>query len=472
MDHIKQSRSPLSLELFLILESASLRDALKQLEANHHGIVMTTDAMGRVTGLATDGDVRRRLLDGAQLEDSIKSCANPDFVWADMAGSRELLLKQLDHHIKVIPQLDEQRRLSGIVSRDYLPRQIEERIYARARSPVRISFGGGGSDLTHFFAGEGGAVINTTISLYSHATLRKRDDAHIEIHSRDLGESLYANDLQHALTHKGPFGLVLALIKTVHPDFGFQLYLHSDFPMNSGLGGSAVIAAAVLGCFNQFRQDRWNSHELAELAFQAERLYLGIAGGWQDQYATVFGGFNFMEFRMEQNIVHPLRIQSDTLLELEESLVLCDTGSPHDSGEIHIDQRKQMQQGEIRQKVITNVELTYRIRNHLLRGRLLQFGQALHEAWLLKRQFSSKISNDRLDQIYEDARKHGAVGGKLLGAGGGGFFLFYVTPFRKHELIAKLESLGLGVLPFRFEQEGLRAWTAREAKNQTQTDTP
>lgn len=462
----------MNLDLFLISETASLRDALAQLDANHHGIVLTTDGVGKATGLATDGDVRRKLLDGGSLDDRISSCVNTDFVWADSSTPRELLLKQLDHRIQVIPLLDPAGKLVGIVSRDYLPVQSEESIYARARSPVRISFGGGGSDLTHFFAGEGGAVINTTISLYSHATLRKRDDAEVHIHSRDLGCSLQAPDLQHALAQKGTFGLIQALLKAVHPDFGFELYLHSDFPMNSGLGGSAVVAAAVLGCFNQFRQDRWDSHELAELAFQAERLYLGIAGGWQDQYATVFGGFNFMEFRMDQNIVHPLRIPADVLLELEESLVLCDTGTPHDSGDIHQHQRQQMLQDGIRQKVQSNVELTYRMRNHLLRGRLFQFGQAMDEAWQFKRQFSSKISNPRLDAIYEEALAHGAVGGKLLGAGGGGFFLFYVTPFRKHELTAKLEASGLNVRPFRFEQEGLRAWSARERRNHLQTENP
>ncbi len=460
----------MNLDLFLIFETASLRDALTLLDANHHGIILTTNSSGVAVGLATDGDVRRKLLEGASLDDPVACCANPNFVWADSATSRELLLKQLDHRIQVIPLLDADRRLTGIVSRDYLPAQIEEPVYARARAPVRISFGGGGSDLTHFFAGEGGAVINTTISLYSHATLRKRDDLQIMIYSRDLGVSLEAPDLQHALAKTGPFGLIQALLKTVHPDFGFELYLHSDFPMNSGLGGSAVVSAVVLGCFNQFRQDRWDLHELAELAFQAERLYFGVAGGWQDQYATVFGGFNFMEFRMDQNVVHPLRIQADILLELEESLVLCDTGSTHDSGDIHQDQRQQIQQLDIRLMVQSNVELTYRIRNHLLRGRLLQFGQALHESWQLKRQFSSKISNRRLDQIYDDALSHGAVGGKLLGAGGGGFFLFYVTPFRKHELVAKLEASGLNVRPFRFEQEGLRAWSARERKNHLQTE--
>jgi D-glycero-alpha-D-manno-heptose-7-phosphate kinase len=455
----------MNLNIFLISEKASLRDALLQISVNKHGVIMTTNDMGAVVGLASDGDIRNKLINGATLNDTIGSCANTDFIWADQATPREILLKQLDHKIRVIPVLDNVKRLSGIVSRDRLPVLAEEPIYARARSPVRISFGGGGSDLTHYFAGEDGAVINTTISLYSHATLRMRDDEQIVIRSRDLGESLYAQDLQHALSQPGKFGLLQSLLKAVHPDFGFELYLHSDFPMNSGLGGSAVVSAAVLGCFNQFRRDQWDLHELAELAFQAERLYLGVAGGWQDQYATVFGGFNFMEFRMDQNIVHPLRIHPDTLLELEESLVLCDTGSTHDSGDIHQNQRQHMQQKEIQQKVQANVELTYRIRNHLLRGRLLQFGQSLHEAWELKRQFSSKISNNRLDTIYENALRNGAVGGKLLGAGGGGFFLFYVPPFNKHELINNLEAAGLNVRPFRFEQEGLRAWSARERKN-------
>jgi D-glycero-alpha-D-manno-heptose-7-phosphate kinase len=455
----------LSLGLYLIPESSSLRQALTQIEANRHGIILTTNDSGAVVGLATDGDIRRKLLAGGSLEDRIASCANPDFVWADQLAPREILLKQLDQRIRVIPLLDAARGLTGIVSRDHLPVQVEERVYARARAPVRISFGGGGSDLTHFFVEDAGAVINSTISLYSHATLRVRNDERVTVHSRDLRESLNAPDLQAALGEQGKFGLIQGLLKAVHPDFGFDLYLHSDFPMQSGLGGSAAVSAAVLGCFNQFRQDRWDPHELAELAFLAERLYLGIAGGWQDQYATVFGGFNFMEFRMDQNIVHPLRIHQDTLLELEESLILCDTRTTHESGDIHQDQRLQMQHEGVHQRAQANVELTYRIRNHLLRGRLLQFGQALHEAWQLKRQLSSKISNCALDKIYDDAMRCGVVGGKLLGAGGGGFYVFYVPPFRKHAVIDDLEGAGLEVRPFRFEPEGLRAWSVREGRN-------
>lgn len=455
----------MNLDLFLISETAPLTEALQKLNANHQGIIMVTDPSGAVIGVATDGDIRQRLVEGASVSDTIGIFANRNFVWADEATPREVLLKQLDHHIRVIPLLDAQRRLASIVSRDYFPVREEEPTYARARAPVRISFGGGGSDLTHFFAGETGAVINTTISLYSHATMRIRTDKRIVVRSRDLGESLEAEDLVQAMAHKGRFGLIQAILKAVHPEFGFELFLHSDFPMNSGLGGSAVVTATILGCFNQFRRDKWDPHELAELAFQTERLYLGVAGGWQDQYATVFGGFNFMEFRMDQNVVHPLRLHPDILHELEESLVLCDTGTPHDSGDIHRDQHKEMQKTSVLEKVQANVDLTYRIRNHLLRGRLREFGESLHEAWLYKREFSSKISNPRIDRLYEGALRNGALGGKLLGAGGGGFFLFYVPPFQKHDLLTYLNNEGLGVRPFQFEQEGLRAWSARERKN-------
>lgn len=460
----------MNLEVFTISAQAPLKAALEKIEANQHGLILTLDQFGAVIGLATDGDIRAGLIAGNTLEDCIGSLANLKFVWADSTTSRETLLKNFDRNIKVIPLLNSVRKLTGIVTRDNLPLQLEERTYARSRSPVRISFGGGGSDLTHYFDSENGAVINTTISLYSHAILRIRDDVKVIIHSRDLGASLHAENLQNALSQKGQFGLIQAILKLVDPEFGFELFLHSDYPMNSGLGGSAVVSAAVLGCFNQFRHDKWDLHELAELAFQAERLYLGVSGGWQDQYATVFGGINFMEFRMEQNIVHPLRIHPETLLELEESLILCDTGISHESGEIHKDQREHMQQSNIRQHVQANVELSYRMRNQLLRGRLLQFGQSLHEAWELKRQFSSKISSIHLDKIYDNARKCGALGGKLLGAGGGGFFLFYVPSFRKHNVMAHLEGAGLKISPFRFEQEGLQSWTVRECNNHIEAE--
>ncbi|PJZ70285.1 sugar kinase [Leptospira perolatii] len=455
----------MNLDPFIISENSSLRDALLKIESNHHGIILLANESNSIVGLATDGDIRRELLKGSNLDSPILHCANRNFVWANAETPRENLLKQLDSKIRVIPLLDADRKLISVVSRDEIPIQQEVRVYARARAPVRISFGGGGSDLTHYFTDYRGAVINTTISLYSHATLKIRDDWRIIIKSADLKETIEFQDFDSFKSYQGKFRLIQALIKIIKPDFGFELYLHSDFPMNSGLGGSAVISAAVIGCFNQFRQDKWDQHEIAELAFQAERLQLSISGGWQDQYATVFGGFNFMEFEMEQNIVHPLRIAHDTLIELEESLILCDTATTHDSGDVHDDQKKQMATDEIKKQVQANVELTYQMRNDLLRGRLLQFGQSLHKAWEIKRKLGSKISNSALDSIYDGARKNGAIGGKLLGAGGGGFFLFYVTPDSRYELLDWLQANSLNYKPFLFDQHGLQAWTVRETRN-------
>lgn len=454
----------MALEQYQINRKATLRETLRKIEANHEGCILVTDDTERVIAIATDGDIRRKLLEDMSLDDPIMQCANSDFMAADSKTPRELLLKQLDQKIRLIPVLDENGKLVQVVTKKQMPIQIEEPVYARARAPVRISFGGGGSDLTHFFSDHQGAVINSTISSYCHATLRKRTDLKVIIYSLDLEETLEADSLQDAFAHSGKFDLILALLRTIQPAFGFELFINSDFPLKSGLGGSSAVSASILGCFNQFRQDRWDRHELAELAFQAERLYLDIAGGWQDQYATVFGGFNFMEFGMDQTVVNPLRISNDILLELEECLVLCNTGIAHESGEIHDDQRKTMLNSEIRALVSRSVELTYQLRNDLLRGRLLKFGQSLHELWEIKRQLSGKISNDELDNIYQAALDLGAIGGKILGAGGGGFFLFYVPPFKKHRLMTGLRKMGLTSLPFRFEAEGLHAWTIRERK--------
>ena len=446
---------------YLIDADSSVKKALEKMEKNHQGIILVCSSSEEIIGLATDGDIRRALLSGVTVDDSISLCANRDFVWESIHSPRENLIKKLESHIKFIPILDDAKKLKMLVSKDFLPLREEEETFIRARAPVRVSFGGGGSDVTNYFSGNTGAVINSTISLYSHATMKIVEDSSIEIHSLDLGETLYASSLEEAMSNSGSFGLILSTLKVINPQYGFRLYLHSDFPIGSGLGGSATLAAAILGCFNMLRHDRWNRHELAEIAYQAERLHLGVAGGWQDQYATVFGGFNFLEFDKKENIINPIRIHDEILFELEESLVLCDTGISHDSGNIHKDQKIASDLKSIKKKVKENVELTYEIKNHLLRGNLGNFGSSLHRAWQIKKSLSKKITNAEINKIYEGAIKNGALGGKLLGAGGGGFFIFYVPPFQKHNLIKYLEKINLNVQPFRFEPEGLKTWTSR-----------
>ena len=454
-----------NLNKFIISENETIREGLKKIDENHYGIILTENSKNQITGMATDGDIRRKLLRNINLNDKIMKCINVNFTFESNNTPRENILKKLDHNIRCIPILDNNKKLLNIIFRDYLPTQNEEAIFSRSRSPVRISFGGGGSDVTYYFLGDTGAVLNTTISLYSHATLKVRKDSKVFINSYDLKENLETENIEQLYQSKNNFKLITSILKTIDPNFGFELYLNSDYPMSSGLGGSAVVSATILGCFNELRVDQWDRHELSEMAFQAERLYLGVKGGWQDQYATVFGGFNFMEFKMDENIVHPLRLHPDILLELEESLLLCNTGMTHQSGEIHKDQKSQFENPKVKSFVKKNVNLSYKIRNQLLRGNLNSFGKSLDEAWHLKKLLSDKISNNFIDEIYLGSKNHGALGGKLLGAGGGGFFLFYVPPFKKHSLINFLESLNLEVRQFRFESQGLTSWKVRENKN-------
>lgn len=449
-------------ESFTISSAASIREALAKIENNKLGTIFITSDTNAVVGMATDGDIRRGLLGGLNLDQPISACCNTKFISVAGNTSREQILKLIDNKIRVIPVLDAEHRLCNVYTRDNLPKHGEFNVYTRAKSPVRISFGGGGSDLTHYFINNSGAVINATISLFSHATLKKRNDSRVIIESGDLNARLEAENLDEALSHQGQFGLIQSVLKTIHPEFGFELYLYSDFPMKSGLGGSAVVASSIFGCFNEYRIDKWSNYEIAELAYQAERLSLGIAGGWQDQYATIFGGINFMEFRADQNLIHPLKLNADVINELEECLILCDTATTHESGNVHEDQKQEMSKSDIKSLVDRNVELTYSMRNMLLRGQLLQFAHALDQGWQYKKQFSSKITNSDLDSVYDHARKNGALGGKLLGAGGGGFFLFFVPANAKNQLMNAMAGIGKRTVPFRFEQEGLRSWSVRE----------
>jgi D-glycero-alpha-D-manno-heptose-7-phosphate kinase len=459
-----------NLEKYVIAEGSTIKIALDKIEKNQYGMILIESFTGEIIGIATDGDIRNALLRGILIEDDVSNCVNYNFLKADVDTPREQLIKLLDSRIRVIPIINKFGKLQSIISKHHFPLEQEKSIYIRSRAPVRISFGGGGSDLTHYFENSSGAVINAAISIYSHAAMRVRSDSKIIISSLDLGAELIADNLEHALLQKGPFGLIQSLLSVIQPKFGFELYLNSDFPVGSGLGGSATISAAVLGCFNALRMDQWNQHEIAEIAFQAERLHLGIAGGWQDQYAAVFGGFNFIEFNPSENVINPIRVQYDIVNELEASLVLCDTGIEHHSGNIHDNQKETMASDSVCEKVKANVELSYETRNFLLKGELEKFGESLDKSWRLKRNFSSLISSVHLDSIYDGAIKHGASGGKLLGAGGGGFFIFFVSPFKKHALINYLKSKKLSLQPFRFEPDGLKTWTSRDNSDQLSGD--
>ena len=446
---------------YIIPASATILQAMEKIDLNSDGAVLVCDNDERIIGLVTDGDIRTQIVKNASTSDSIEIVLNRDFIWRRDTDSRETILKTLDSKIKVIPILNKDMQLVDIVTPYKYPVNLKRDVFVQSKAPVRISFAGGGSDLTHYFESNDGAVLNATISLYCHVSMKPLNNKEIQIDSLDLGSTQKFDDLEDFLSKSDNFDLVRSIIKLIKPSFGFHMSVRSDFPMGSGLGGSSSVITAILGCFNELRSDKWGNHELAEMAFQAERINLGISGGWQDQYATVFGGFNFIEFNQKGNLISPLRLNKKTFLELQENLVLFGVSSGRNSGSIHDDQKLMMQKQDVNALVKQNVQHCYKMKEYLLRDQLDKFGDGLNLAWNLKRKFSKKISNKHLDGIYDFAIKSGALGGKLLGAGGGGFFLFYVPPFQKNTFLKAMKTKGFEHTGFQFDDYGMQAWTNR-----------
>ncbi len=451
----------MEIDKYLINRNDTIEYALQKIDNNHMGIIFIENNE-KIIGCCTDGDIRRILLIEKNLQVKIIKCINKNFVYLfENRATKENILKLLDSRIRVIPILDQNYKIVSVVSQKNIDWNEKEKIISKAKSPVRISFAGGGTDLTEYFYKEEGVVLNTTVNKFAHAVLEKRDDYKIKIFSNDLNKEVLYNNLLE-LTFDGNLDLIKSVIKLLNPDFGFELYTYSDVPPGSGLGGSAVLLSAIIGTFNNFRENKFNNYEIAELAFHAERVELELAGGWQDQYATVFGGFNFMEFKNHENIVNPLRIPDDIINELEDSLILCYSGINHNSGDIHDDQKENMNKEEQKKYAQISKDIAYEMKSRLLKGKLDDFGELLHKAWSVKKKFSSKITTAFLDDIYEYGIKNGALGGKLLGAGGGGYFLFYVPTYKKIHLMNSLKDRGLKIETFTFDNIGLRSWITKE----------
>ena len=219
---------------------------------------------------------------------------------------------------------------------------------------------------------------------------------------------------------------------------------------------------ALIGVLSEFRALPLTDYEVAELAFKIERQELGIRGGLQDQYAAAFGGFNFIELDGERVVVNPLRIRPDIVLELEHNLLLAFTGTTRTADHIIDDQTRRFETADSdavaglrRQK-----ELAIAMKDALLRRRLRDFGGLLDDAWHAKKLMSDRITNPQIDEMYERAKFEGALGGKVTGAGGGGFMLFYCEHRCKHRVADALTEMGARVEEFAFDQEGMRVWRA------------
>ena len=438
----------------------TIQDALKKIESNSLGLVFVEDK-NFIIGSISDGDIRKVLIRKKDFMIKVCDVMNKNFVYLyEGDDTRENILKLLDTRIRAIPVLTQSKKLVRVVSEKSINWNESNIVISKAKSPVRITFSGGGTDLTTYFYKSDGVVFNATINKFTHAVLEKRDDGKINIKSYDLNEEIEFENLS-SIKLDGNLDLIKSIIINLDPDFGFNLYTYSDVPTGSGLGGSAVLASAIIGAFNNFRETKLNIYEIAELAFHSERIVLNLDGGWQDQYATVFGGFNYIEFNEKGNTVNPLKITNEIKNELEDSLLLCYTGKNHNSDDIHKDIRMQINSKGQKLYAEKSKEIAYQMKSRLLQGKLDDFGEMLGKAWTAKKMFSKKITNKSLDAIYDYAIKHGALGGKLLGAGDGGYFLFYVPTKNKLSFIKAIEKKKLFIEPFTFDNDGLRSWVTK-----------
>lgn len=310
----------------------------------------------------------------------------------------------------------------------------------------------------------GGVVLCAAIDRFAYASLTPTGvGTPFVAESLDYDLTASYGDTSH-LVFDGELDLLKASLRRLAPDAvgGAHLYMHSDAPPGSGLGSSSAMTVAIVGALSRWLDQPLTEYETAHLAVMIERGDLGIQGGLQDQYACTFGGFNFIEFHHDAVVVNPLRINAETILELQYTLLLVFTGATRRSDGILSRQIANYSDpvGVVQDALRELKDITLDMKRALLQSRLDNFGALLHAGWENKKRLASGITNPGIDTMYEAAIRAGAIGGKVLGAGGGGYLLLSCPATRRHAVSRACEAEGGSPVPFLFEATGLRTWRA------------
>ena len=343
------------------------------------------------------------------------------------------------------------------------PRNFLKQIkVVRARAPLRLSFGGGGTDVSPYADTRGGCVLNATISRYVYGTLMPKSERSIGFRSFDYGTVVYWTEEAH-FGFDGQMDLAKGVLKRFELDKlrsdGFDLFVHADAPPNSGLGGSSTFTVALIGLFRELLGLPITSAGMAKLAYDIERNDVGVKGGRQDQYAAAFGGFNFMEFHGEEVVVTPLRLSDFLVNELEYNLLLCYIGSRETQPIVENQMESAKAENAEPLAAMDRVkEIAIEMKRTLLRGDLDCFGELLHESWVQKKKTAPGVTTPRIDELYEEAQRAGAIGGKITGAGGGGHLLLYCPFNKRHVVRERLSAMGTRATDFRFDNVALVKW--------------
>ncbi|MFX0039505.1 MAG: GHMP kinase [Promethearchaeota archaeon] len=330
----------------------------------------------------------------------------------------------------------------------------------RSKAPFRVSFGGGGTDMAPYCLENGGCVISTTIDRHVYITLKPRTDNRVSIFSNNLSEEFIFKIGDRDYSTK--FELFKGIFNVLDVKDGFDIIFYSELPAGSGMGGSSSLSVALIGALNFYYNLDLSRYEIAQKAYEIERIELKQKGGYQDQFAAVYGGFNFIEFSDKVNIT-PIVSSQEMINELQFRLILCYVGGSHFSSNI---QDEVLKGYKIEKKSYIEAMQDLKDVAHSMKSivesnnlnKLNEFGELLHKGWLAKKSLSNKISNKNIENFYITSRKFGTLGGKLLGAGGGGHLLLFSDPDKKNIVIQELEKIGGIIVNFHFNPRGLEVW--------------
>jgi D-glycero-alpha-D-manno-heptose-7-phosphate kinase len=341
----------------------------------------------------------------------------------------------------------------------------------RSRAPLRLGLAGGGTDVSPYCEDHGGFVLNATIDRYCYVTIEDGSPGAVDIQAADMGQVMalssphapHPSDEPALPLHAAVYRRICKLFDLGQP--GVKVTTVSEAPPGSGLGSSSTLVVALVEAFREFFGLPLGNYDVAQMAYDVERVDCGLVGGRQDQYAATFGGFNSMEFGAGAHaIVSPLRLPAAIVRELEASLVLFQTGVSRSSAGIIERQANHIRAGRPDQLAATHAlkAEAVEMKEALVRGDLDQLAQVLERGWEVKKRLATGITTDEIDDVFTLARRAGALAGKVSGAGGGGYLMLLCEPTRRPELLHALAGLEHGrVEPVHFVDDGAVAWTVR-----------
>lgn len=336
----------------------------------------------------------------------------------------------------------------------------------RARAPLRLGLGGGGTDVSPYCDIHGGYILNATIDRYAYAVIKTLDEPVVRFVATDQHiESSEPVDVPLPLNgklnlHKAVYNYIMQHYNGGKP-IALELSTFCDAPAGSGLGSSSTLVVAMIRAFAELLNLPLDDYTIAHMAYQIERVDCGLQGGRQDQYSATFGGFNFMEFYSDERaIINPLRVKNWIICELEASLVLYFTGVSRESAHIIADQSNNVKSGSV-----NALEAMHGIKHEalvmkecLLRGDFNGLVDSMRMGWENKKRSAKTVSNPHIDAIYDAAIQAGALAGKVSGAGGGGFMWFFIPTEKRMDVIRTLNTFEGQVSNCHFTKHGTQAW--------------